>query len=266
MKAAILVLAGYLAADIFLEGGVAAAAVIGLSVLEFLFILVFRGERHASLLIEGVVLALVLTAGHFLASAGYPGSEYVLLEFVLGATLLVSALAGRPWLASLMRRFPGFSPEEGRLGSVSKDMGTMFLLHGAFTGAWLVLEGGIDVPVALGSFALLYLLVVIRTRSRLGHETLSGMPRLIVEDERRAVLVSGGRRLGTLEVEIGRVAIARRFRVGEGVEMHRFLADLEKALRSSGCLSVRIAEWDGDTLPLEISGYIESPAGWTRRL
>lgn len=267
MKSTLVVFAGYLAAEILLEGAVAAAAVLALTVLEFLFILVFRGERHTSLLIEGGVLALIVIAGHYLASAGYSGSELVLLELVLGATLLVSSLIGRPWLSSLMDRFPGLSPGDRSAGTLSMGMGSLFLLHGAFMGAWVAFHGGIDIPMAVLVFAVLYSLMVIHTRGRLKREAVRGMPRLLaVDGYGGVVLESGGRRLGTLEVETGSVALARRLRAEEGVEMHRFLGALETALRSSGCLSVRIVEWEGDPLPLELSGYRQSPAGWTRPL
>ncbi|MCK4506845.1 MAG: hypothetical protein KAW14_14610 [Candidatus Aegiribacteria sp.] len=154
----LVVLVGYLAADIFLSGYAAALLVISIGLGEFLFLLVFRGAKHPSLILEGAVLAGAGLAGEVLAAKGYNGAGYILLEIIFAGVLLVSTATGKPWLASQIKRFAGFSAGKEFSRDMSVGMGCLFLIHGILLTIMMFLKGSVSVFPAALSFIMLYIL------------------------------------------------------------------------------------------------------------
>lgn len=266
MRSTLLVFAGYIAAEILLGGYAAALAVFLLGLLEYLFFLAIRKEDHPSLIIEGTVLAGIVIGGELLSSAGYSGAEIVLLELVLGAVLLISALLGRPWLASQMRRLAGFSAGRDFAIEASSVMGALFLAHGLLAAAAMLITGSVPVLPAVLVFAILYAAAVLSMRRKQRRRARKSMPGLSVDPGGKAVLDVGGRKLGTMEIRQAPVSIVSSVEIFEGIEERDFLEQLEEYLRAIGCRALRLSEWSGEDLTLEMSGYRRTGTGWSKPL
>lgn len=266
MKAALIVLAGYLAAEVFLEGFAAAAAVLALGLAEYIFMLTVRRRNHPSLIAEGAVLAGTSLLGSLLAGAGYPGAEFVLLELVLGGVLLVSTLMGRPWLSALMKRIPMFPMGRDMAGEASLAIGLLFLAHGVLSAAVLIATGSVPVPQAVLAFAMLYAMAILYMRRRMRQRKNKDAPSLIPGEGDLTRLEQSGRVLGTLRLVVSPAAAADLVCISDGVQPHEFLDALESCLRKSGCRAIQLSSWDGDDLDLEIARYRRSPDGWTKLL
>ncbi|MBN2586020.1 MAG: hypothetical protein JXA64_10355 [Candidatus Fermentibacteraceae bacterium] len=264
MTATLLVLAGYLAAELLLGGYAAALAVFGLGLAEFSIVLAVRKRSHPSLILEGAVLAGTGALGEYLSRAGFPGAEFVLLELVLGGVLVVSTLMGRPWLESLMKRMAGFSAGPALAGDASIAMGAMFAVHGSFMGAFLLATGSIPVPQAILVFAVLYAAAVLWLRRRRRSRAERDTPRLTQGNDERWNLEMKGRRLGSMELRMAPAAAVDCVEIADDVEVHEFLEVMERYLKSRGCRAVRLTGWEWDELPLEIGGYTRTTAGWTK--
>ncbi len=262
----LVVLIGYLAADIFLSGYAAALLVISLGLGEFLFLLIFRGTRHPSLILEGAVLAGAGLAGEVLAAKGYNGAGYVLLEIIFAGVLLVSTATGKPWLASQIKRFAGFSASREFSRDMSAGMGFLFLTHSVLLTIIMFMQGSVSVLPAVLSFAMLYIVTVYILRKRQKKFRILTSPKLQNGGNGEYFLEIAGDRLAGLSMVHGVVTDISAVDITEECEMHRFLESLEECLKASGCRAVRFTEWDADTLPLELSGYREEPAGWNKIL
>jgi len=261
----LLVLAGYLAAELLLGGTAAALAILALCTGEFLFLLIFRRDRRPSVLIEGGVLAAVSLAGTLLADIGYSGAEYILLESVLGLALLISAAAGKPWLASQMKRFAGLRPSSDRVREMSILMGLLFLAHSMILGIQLAVTGGIPLLPALGSFAVLYIAVFTILRRRARRRFRADAPGLVPLQDGGWELRRAGDLLAVMQLEPGQIAVADCVEL-KGIDAAVFLDTMEDCLRSRGSRVLRFRSWTGDTIPLEMSGYRHSQAGWNKVL
>lgn len=266
MYPTLVVLAGYLAAEIFLEGLAAAGAVLALAAVQFLLMLLTGKGGQPAILLEGAVLAGVLLAGWRLSGLGYSGAGLAILEVLLGGVLTVSALAGRPWLSKQMKRVAGFSTEKRFAVEVSLVMGAVFLLHGGLMAAMVLSTGGVPVLPAAAAFAVLYAGALILMRRKQRARAEMNAPRLMPREDGKTALELSGRELASIRLEAGPVSLVKETELREGVEVHEFLEALERLLRSRGCRALRFTEWEGDTLPLELAGYRGSPAGWTRPL
>lgn len=264
LAATVAVLAGYLVADIFLDGLTAAVAVLALGVAEFLVLLITRKEIHSALIFEALILAGAVFAGDHLSSMGYRGAQYAILEILLGGVLLATALAGRPWLASQMKRLAGMSPDAGLATGMSVIMGGMLLFHGILLAVGSVFFGGLSLPVAVGSFAALYVAAVVLLRRHTRSVQTETLPRFIRSEDEVFCLILGDTTLATMTLEgLGRVEVSH-ISLHCDIPVHEAVSALERALAAAGAFSVTVRDWDGDTLPLEIAGYVESPRGWTR--
>jgi len=266
MYPTLIVIAGYLTADIFLRGYTAALAVFSLGLGEFLFLKVFRNKKHPALILEGAVLAAAGLAGEKLAVLGYSGAGYVILELILAGALLVSTARGKPWLASQMKRFSGFSAGREFSAQMSVLMGLLFLTHGIFLVVLISLTGRVPAIPAILSFAVLYLLGILYMRKKQKTVSERNAPVLLKGDEGEVILELSGEKLGTMMMQPGAVTIVGKTEITEDREVHEFLEALERYLKHRGCKALRFTEWDGDTLPLEISGYSRTPAGWNKIL
>ncbi len=262
----LVVLAGYLAADIFLSGYAAALLVISIGLGEFLFLLVFRNEKNPVLILEGAVLAGAGLAGEILAARGYNGAGYILLEIIFAGVLLISTATGKPWLASQIKRFAGFSASREFSKDMSVGMGFLFLTHSILLMIIMFLKGSISVFPAVLSFILLYIVTVYILRKRQQRFRILTSPQLQKGGEGEYLLEIAGDRLASLSMSRGVVTDISAVDITEGCEVHRFLESLEECLKSSGCRAVRFSMWDADTLPLELAGYKEIPAGWNKIL
>ena len=266
MYPTLVVLAGYLAADIFLDGYTAALAVFALGLGEFAFLLVFRGTKHPVVILEGAVLASAGLAGEMLATLGYSGAGYVLLELILAGVLLISTARGKPWLASQMKRVTGFSAGREFSGEMSIVMGLVFLSHGILLAILIVLKGNVPVMEAILSFGILYLLAIFYLRIKQRRRTEESAPRLVKGEEDRLVLELSGEKLGSMVLKPGAVSIVTEVEISENLPVHKFLETLERYLKYQGCRAVRFTVWDGDEITLEMSGYRRTPAGWNKIL
>jgi len=266
MSPTLIVIAGYLAADIFLGGYTAALAVFALGLGEFLFLLVFRGTKHPALILEGAVLASAGLAGEMLAALGYSGAGYVLLELILAGVLLISTARGKPWLASQMKRVTGFSAGREFSGEMSIVMGLVFLSHGILLAILIVLRGSVPVILAILTFVVLYLLAVFHLRIKQRRRSRESAPRLVKGEEDRMFLEISGERLGSMTLKPGAVTIVTDVEIAENLQVHKFLETLERYLKYQGCRAVRFTVWDGDEITLEMSGYRKTPAGWNKIL
>ncbi|MCD4846911.1 MAG: hypothetical protein K8R76_01825 [Candidatus Aegiribacteria sp.] len=262
----LVVLVGYLAADIFLSGYAAAILVISLGLGEFLFLLIFRGTKHPSLILEGAVLAGAGLFGEVLAAKGYNGSGYILLEIIFAGVLLISTARGKPWLASQIKRFAGFSAGKEFSRDMSVGMGFLFLTHSILLTIIMFLKGSVHVFPAALSFIMLYIVTVYILRKRQKRFRILTSPQLQKVGEGEYYLEIAGDRLAGLSMYIGVVTDISAVDITEDCQIHQFLESLEECLKASGCRAVRFTMWDADTLPLELSGYREVPAGWNKIL
>ncbi len=264
--AGVTILAGYLAADLFLSGVTAALAVLGLGAAEYLFLLVSRRTNHPGLLLEAALLGGAVLLGDWLSVRGFAGAEYAILELLLGAVLVSTSLAGKPWLASQMKRLAGFSPESGLVTGISVVMGGMLLVHGCLMAAGAIFMDGLPLPVALGSFAAVYIIAVLLLRRRMRSRSTGSQPMLTSIGDGRFKLIAGGSLIARITLDgRGRIVVSETD-LEDGTPLHRFLEVLETALRTAGAFSVTMKDWEGDTLPLEMAGYTSGPAGWTKVL
>jgi hypothetical protein len=262
----LVVLVGYLAADVFLSGYTAALLVVSLGLGEFLFLLIFRGTKHPSLILEGVVLAGAGLAGEILAERGYSGAGYILLEIIFAGVLLITTATGKPWLASQIKRFAGFSASREFSRDMSAGMGFLFLIHSILLTILMFLNGSVSALPAVLSFIMLYIITVYILRKRQKTFQVLTSPRLQKVGEGEYSLEIAGDRLAGLSMCLGVVTDISAVEITDGCEVHRFLKSLEESLKASGCRAVRFTMWDNDTIPLELSGYREVPAGWNKIL
>lgn len=266
MYPTLIVIAGYLAADIFLKGYIAAFALFSLGLGEFLFLQVFRKKKHYVLIIESAVLAAAGLAGDKLAVLGYSGAGYVLLELILSGVLLISTARGKSWLTSQMKRFSGFSTGREFSGEMSIVMGLLFLSHGILLTILIVLQGRVPVLTAIFSFVVLYVAAVIILRRKQREKSMMNEPHLLKDDGGRLILELAGEKLGRMILKPGAATIITEVEIAENCEVHEFLESLERFLKHQGCKAIRFAEWDGNELPLEMSGYRKATAGWNKIL
>ena len=266
MYPTLVVLAGYFAADIFLDGYTAALAVFALGLGEFIFLLVFRGTKHPALIMEGAVLASAGLAGEMLAGQGYAGAGYVLLELILAGVLLISTARGKPWLASQMKRVAGFSAGREFSVEMSIIMGLVFLSHGILLAILIVLKGSTPIIPAILSFGVLYALAVFYLRVKQRKRSEEFTPRLVEGDEGKLILELSGEKLGSMMLKPGAVTIVTDVEIAENLPVHKFLETLERYLKYQSCRAVRFTVWDGDDITLEMSGYRKTPTGWNKIL
>jgi hypothetical protein len=266
MYPTLIVLAGYLAADFLFSGFTAAIAVFSLGLGEFLFLLVFRKSIHPVLIMEGAVLAAAGLAGDWLAGQGYGGAGYVLLELILSGVLLISTARGKPWLDMQMKRITGVSAGSGISGEISRIMGLLFLLHGSFLAVLTLTKGRIEVVPAILSFILLYLLSIVYLRKKQRQRIVKNAPRLLKTDDGKIVIELAGRELGRMLLQPGAVSVATEIEISDECQIHTFLENVELYLKARGCRALRFPAWEGDELPLEMSGYMNTPTGWNKIL
>ena len=266
MYSTLIVFAGYLASDIFLDGYIAALAVFSLGFGEFLFLMVFRGKRQFSLILEGAVLAAAGLAGNRLAALGYRGAGYVILELILAAVLLVSTARGKPWLSSQMKKITGFSAGREFSSEMSTVMGLLFLAHGIFLTVLVTWQGSVAVIPAVLSFFVLYAAALFILRRKQREKSARNEPHLFNGDKGKLVLELAGEKLGSIVLKPGAVSIVTEVEIGEDHQTHELLDALEMLLKHRGCRAVRFTEWQGDELPLEMSGYRKTPTGWNKIL
>lgn len=266
MYPTLIVIAGYLAADIFLDGYTAAFAVAALGLGEFLFLLVFRGTKHPSLILEGAVLASAGLAGDMLSGRGYSGAGYVLLELILAGVLLISTARGKPWLASQMRRVAGFTAGREFSGEMSIIMGLVFLSHGVLLAVLIAVTGRVPVIPAILSFVVMYGLAIFYLRKKQHRSSVRNTPRVLKSDEGKLLLELSGVKLGSMVLKPGVITLVTEVEIAENLQAYEFLETLERYLKYQGCRAVRFPEWEGDELTLEMSGYLKSAAGWNKIL
>lgn len=266
MIPALIVLGGYLAADIFMHGLAAAIFVISLGFGEFLFLRIVRKRNHPSLILEAVILSAAGMAGEMLSRLGYQGGGYIILEIVLAGILLLSTAAGKPWLASQMRRFAGFSAGDAATREISIWMGFLFLVHGVILSTMLLAGLPVRFLPSVASFVVLYLGVILILRSRLKRQSLLSVPVLRYEPDGRCSLEISGEVICTLNVDPGVITDVSELHISGDQQLHKCLETLEGYFRGKGCRGVRFIEWKGDSLPLEMAGYKKTPVGWNKIL
>jgi hypothetical protein len=255
-------LAGYLAADLFLDGIGAALFVAGLGILEFLVLLALLRTALPSLLIEGAVLGGIGYAGELV---GRPGAGFMLLELAAASAFLVSVAAGRPYLHRQLRTLTGKGMNPALAGRMTAVLGGVFLVHG-LTLLVMMLTGGIDTFYAVLSFALLYLMALVLLRRKSRKESAGSVPVITAGDDGLSVLVLDGTVMGRVRLAGDRITDVGDVELPESGTPGEFLPLLETALASTGVRTVRFPGWTGDPSPLEMAGYRRIDGCWQRVL
>jgi len=259
---ALIVVAGYLVADFFLEGITAALFVGSLGILEFLIILLITRRAMPSLIVEGFALGAIGYAGFLIA---VPGAGITILELSAGAVFLVSCLLGKPFLGGQIRKITG----SGIRLSMARDMtfvfGLVFLVHGILM-LLMILMGGIRTPIAVAVFAVLYIASVIWFRKKGRREEVRRHPCLVSSGSGESILSIGDTVLGKVRVEGERIAEVVILSTEDSIPIGKFISAFEAALSRVGCRTVRFIEWKGDTSPLEMSGYRLLDTAWQKVL
>jgi preprotein translocase subunit SecG len=256
----LVLVAGYLASDLFLSGIGAAVFVAGLGAAVFLVLLAFARIPAVSLLVEGIVLGAVGYAGEL---TGRPGAGFAFLELTAAAVFLVSAAAGRPYLQGQVRSLTGSALDPGLAARMTLVMGGVFLVHGALLTVML-LTSGIGTVTAVAAFAALYLAALVLLRRKGGRDAAASVPVLEASRDSGFLLRKGDAVLGSIDLLEDRIAEVTVISLSASPE--EFLKALEVALAREGTRTVRISSWQGDTGPLEVSGYICSGGCWQRIL
>ncbi len=258
----LIVLAGYITADLFLHGVEAALFVTGLGLVEFFILLAVARLAMPSLLLEGAVLGGVGYVGYLIAE---PGAGFALLELVAAAVFLVSTVMGRPYLDRQMRTLTGSGMNRELAGRLTLLFGIVFLVHGVFM-LGMMLTSGISTPAALFSFAALYLGAMLWFRKRSRREAFQALPVLVPGDDGGMRVELGGSVLGRVRVEGELIALVTILSLAENVLPEDFIPALETALAATGVRTVRFPCWPGDTSPLEIAGYSRVDSAWQKVL
>jgi hypothetical protein len=258
----LVLVAGYLASDLFLSGIGAALFVAGLGAAVFLALLAFARVPAASLLVEGVVLGAVGYAGEL---TGKPGAGFAFLELTAAAVFLVSAAAGRPYLQGQVRSLTGSALHPGLAARMTLVMGGVFLVHGAFLTVMMFTSGIGTVPAAV-AFAALYLAALLLLRRKGLRDAAASLPLLVASGDSGFILRQGDAVLGSIGLCGDRIAEVTVRSLSGDTSPERFLKSLEEALARGGTRTVRIESWPGDTGPLEVSGYGRTDGCWQRIL
>jgi hypothetical protein len=258
------VLAGFLAADLLLEGMAAAVVVCALGALEFALLAGIQRRAHYDVLLEGVVLSAILLVGDRLSDAGYEGAGFALMETVLGLVLGLSARMGKPILDKQLRRMTGLSMGERMAARVSSAMGLVLVAHSVVLWVLILTSGRVGLPVGAGSFVALYVPVVLWLRR--GSEKATEGARLEPCGGNEYLLVRGEERLAKISLSGQSVVDVVFEKLYRDVSPHELLADLEEGLAGMGIRTLRLPSWGEDTLPLEISGFTRIGGSWQKVL
>jgi hypothetical protein len=258
----LIVVAGYLVADFFLDGITAALFVGSLGILEFLIILTIAKRAMPSLLVEGLALGAIGYTGFLIA---VPGAGITILELFAGVVFLVSCLLGKPFLGGQIRKITG----SGIRFSMARDMtfvfGLVFLAHGILM-LVMILTGGISTPLAVAVFGVLYIGSVIWFRKKGRRDEVRSLPVLTPSGSGESILLEGSTVLGTVEVKGDRIAEVVILSREDSIPIGKFISALESALSRVGCRTARFTSWEGDTSPLEMSGYRHMDTAWQKVL
>lgn len=252
----------YFTSDFFLDGLVAVAIIVGAGVLEFLYFRIFRNTVHRSVLIEGFVLGGIVLGGGVLEQAGYKGAEFPIIELILAGTLIISALAGSPWLEKMMKRQSGISVGIDKYASYC--FGTLFAVHGSVLSGMIILHKRIFIIPAISLFIILYMIAFIVVRKKNKRKVLSNMPILKELTNGIFSLSAEGVELGSIHAVDDRVFSISEVSIGKDCETHNFLNKLETALSIRGIRTIKFINWKDDTIQLEMGGYRKIGEFWQK--
>jgi hypothetical protein len=258
----LIVLAGYVTADLFLHRIQAALFVAGLGLVEFLILLVIARIAMPSLLIEGAVLGCVGYAGELI---GEPGAGFMILELTAALAFLASTAVGRPYLDRQLRNLTGSGMNRDLAGRMTLLFGMVFLVHGVFL-LGMMFTSGISTPAALLSFAALYLAAMVWFRKKSRREASQAHPVLVTGELGGTRIELGGSVLGRVRVEGEQIVEVTILALAETTSSEGFIPALETALAASGARTVRFPCWSGDTSPLEMAGYSLVSGCWQKVL
>ena len=187
------------------------------------------------------------------------------LECGLGGFLLGSALRGKPWLAGKLEE-TGLKTSKPLMQEASVVLGGMFLLHGILLAVMAFLAGGVRTIPAVVAFVVLYIIALVLLRRRGRARAVQNAPRLVQTEEGRFRLMKGDLPHAEFSLDPTPRPAVYDLILEEGIAPHLVLEALESVLASAGAPSITIREWPGDTLTLEMAGYITGPAGWIKPL
>lgn len=246
----------FLAGDLLLEGSLGTGAGFLAGVAAFT-VSVATGKPRPALLMEGLALS-VLTLAAVLTS--FPGGAFALAELVIGGTLLISSLAGKPILAriggSLTRAF--LTPGEAAVLSVTS--GTALLIHGSFSVA-LALAGEEGLLIRWVPLAPILGAGVFMARRRLEEIRREESPELLEEGDGLSLFCRGSRRGRVRVREEGPLAVVDVLDLPPGE-----LETLERALEGRGFRFLSIASWPHPPIHLQIRGYGEAGGVMRKRI
>ena len=252
----------YFASDFFLDGLYAAALIVAAGVLEYLYFRFLKNAEHPSVLVEGLVLGGIVLGSGFLEQTGYEGAEFPIIELILAGVLIISTLAGTPWLEGMMKRSPGISAGIDRFTSYC--FGILFTVHGSVLAAMIIISHRIHIIPSVILFITLYVVAFIVVRKEYTKKAVLNTPILKDLADGNLELSVKGRILGVIWAEGDTVLTISRVSVEEDCKTHIFLSQLETALSIRGARTVKFTDWEGDTIQLEMSGYRKYESTWQK--
>jgi hypothetical protein len=257
----LIVLALFLSVDLLYNGLTLAVAGVAAGLSAFFILLVFK-KKKPGLILEGIFFGGVTAIGEFV---DYPGGSLILIELLLGATLVLSALAGKNILSGMAGGLGKglFSPQQS--GILSSSIGSVFLVHSVVCTVLSIL-GHLDLAIGAVSFAVFYAIALKISSGKMKSAVRNTLPLLVQEPGEFFRLECGGKVTGRirLESEAGIVSVSGI--VSAQLPLHEFLEQMEIALKRKGALIISIRNWPGDEIELEMRGYTSFSGEWRKRL
>ncbi|MCK5785085.1 MAG: hypothetical protein KAH54_00855 [Candidatus Sabulitectum sp.] len=257
----LLVLVLFLLGDLLWDGFASAAAGAGAGLLAFLILLAFK-KKKPGLIVEGLTFGGITALGEFV---DYPGGTLLLMELVFAVILLVSVISGKDIISRMAGGFGRglFSEQQSRV--LSMTLGSVFLLHSLLC-TILVLLGHFSWWVGSILFAVMYLLALRMSKAGMKSAILDSLPILIEEKDCFYCLKVDGLVTGRIQIieEAGATST-----VGISVvetEPHKFLKQLEAALKRRGTRNLTVEGWSLDEIEMEMQGFVKFDGKWRKRL
>ena len=257
----LLVLALFLTGDLFWDGYASAAAGVAAGLLAFIILLAFKKSRPG-LVVEGFVFGGITALGE---AVNYPGGTLILMELVFAAVLLVSVITGGDIISHLTGGIGRglFSRRQSQI--LSTTLGTAFLLHSVVCTA-LAMFGKLELWSGGILFAVVYLLSLRASRSKMKKAVLETLPLLVEEQDGVYRVEKLGEMSGRIKLPEEAGTIFTVEIVSIHAKQHEFLKQLEAVAAGLGKPGIALEKWTGDEIELEMRGYTQTGGNWRKRL
>ena len=257
----LLVLVLFLLGDLLWDGFASAAAGAGAGLLAFLILLAFK-KKKPGLIVEGLIFGSITALGELV---DYPGGTLLLMELVFAVILLVSVVSGKDIIARMAGGFGRglFSEQQSRVLSVT--LGSVFLLHSLLCTV-LVLLGFFSWLAGAALFVVMYLMALRMSKAGMKSAVLDSLPMLLKENGDIYCIEVDGLVTGKIQIieEVGSAATVEIVVVE--TEPHKFLRQLEVALKRRGTRNLTVDSWTLDEIEMEIQGFVRFDGKWRKIL